>query len=218
MTATWRNAVLALAGVAGAFAIVVASGAVAHPNESPAWEREVFYAINGFPELLYWPAWVVMQLGNLLVIPIAALAAAGFRRWKLAVAILIAGAAKLKLALVVKDVWTRERPAAVVDDVIRRGDASAAGEAFVSGHAIIAFSLAVLVSPHLSKRWRVVAWCLAAGVCIGRVYVGAHLPLDVVAGGAIGCGVGMVLVWLQGLWPHRRPEERTARATGGVPA
>jgi membrane-associated phospholipid phosphatase len=213
----WRRAVVALAGVAGGAAVLLACAAVVHPNESPQWERDVFYVVNDLPEVLYWPSWVVMQLGNLLVIPAAALVAAGFRKWSLAVAILLAGVAKLQLALVVKDTWTRERPAAVIDDVIRRGDASAAGEAFVSGHAIIAFALAVLVSPHLSRRGRIVAWSLAAGVCLGRVYVGAHLPLDVVGGATIGCAVGGVLLWLQALVSHmhvRRGADAPAEGLG----
>jgi undecaprenyl-diphosphatase len=210
VSAGTRKAVLALLQAAAGAAVLVLCALAVHPNESPAFEQDVFHVVNGLPGLLYWPAWVVMQLGNLLVIPAAALVAAGFRKWRLALAILAAGVAKLQLALVVKDQWTRERPAAVIDDVVRRGDASAAGEAFVSGHAIIAFALAVLVSPYLSRRGRIVAWSLAAGVCVGRVYVGAHLPLDVVGGGAVGWAVGSVLDWLLGPWRSARPSGKAA--------
>ncbi|HEV2754571.1 MAG TPA: phosphatase PAP2 family protein [Actinomycetota bacterium] len=206
MSPAARKGALALLQAAIGVAVLVLSANAVHPNLSPAWERDVFDVVNDLPELLYWPAWVVMQLGNLLVIPAAAIAAAALRKWKLALAILLAGAAKLQIALLIKDQWTRERPAAVIDDVTRRGDASAAGEAFVSGHAIIAFSLAVLVSPYLSRRWRAVVWGLAAGVCIGRVFVGAHLPLDVVAGGAVGWAVGAVLDWALGPWWSHRPQ------------
>ena len=204
MNDTGRKALMVVAQVAVAAALLFGSAALVHPNESPGWERDLFHAINGLPELLYWPAWVVMQLGNLLVIPAAALVAAGFRKWWLALGILAAGAAKLQLALMVKDTWTRERPAAVIDDVTRRGDASAAGEAFVSGHAIIAFALAVLVTPYLTRRWRFVVWGLAAGVCVGRVYVGAHLPLDAVGGAAVGWAVGAVLDLVLGPWRQKR--------------
>ena len=213
-----RKAGMVLAQVAVAAALLFGSAALVHPNESPGWERGLFHAVNGLPELLYWPAWVVMQLGNLLVIPAAALVAAGFRKWWLALGILAAGAAKLQLALMVKDTWTRERPAAVIDDVTRRGDASAAGEAFVSGHAIIAFALAVLVTPYLTRRWRFVVWGLAVGVCVGRVYVGAHLPLDAVGGAAVGWAVGAVLDLVLGPWRQRRSStagERRAAAAAG---
>lgn len=203
MTAGVRKTVLMLVQVAAGVALLFLSAEAVHPNRSPGWEQDVFGVVNDLPQLLYWPAWVVMQLGNLLVIPAAALAAAAFRKWTLALAILLAGVAKLQLALVVKDRWTRERPAAVIDDVTRRGDASAAGEAFVSGHAIIAVALAVLVTPYLSRKWRIVVWGCAAGVGIGRIFVGAHLPLDVVGGGAVGWAVGSVLDWALGPWRAR---------------
>lgn len=209
MTAAAHKTVLMLAQVAAGTAVLFLSAAAVDPNQSPGWERAVFHVVNGLPGLLYWPAWVVMQLGNLLVIPAAALAAAAFRKWRLALAIVVVGIAKLQLALAVKDRWTRERPAAVIDDVTRRGDASAAGEAFVSGHAIIAVALAVVVTPYLSRRWRMVVWGCAAGVCIGRVFVGAHLPLDVVGGGAVGWAVGSVLDWALGPWRARTQRVET---------
>lgn len=207
MSVAAKKALATLVQVVAGVAVLLACAAIVHPGKSPSWERETFYVINGFPELLYWPAWIVMQLGNLLVIPAAALVAGVLRKWQLAVAILLAGVAKWQLALVVKDQWTRERPASVIEDVVRRGDASAAGEAFVSGHAIIAFALATLLTPYLSRRWRFVAWGLAAGVCLGRIYVGAHLPLDAVGGAAVGWAAGSLLDWLLGPWRRTRGEE-----------
>ena len=181
-------------GIAGlGVAVLFLTAQAVDPNRSPEAEQEVFYAINGLPDLIYWPVWVVMQLGNLLTIPVAAVVAFSFRRWALGAAILLAGVAKIYLSRGVKDLWTRERPAAVIDDVIRRGDASAAGEAFVSGHAVIAFALAVLVHRYVPAHRRWIPWALAATACVGRVYVGAHLPLDVVGGASLGSAVGLVL-------------------------
>ena len=178
--------------------VLIACAQFVHPNRSPALEQDIFHVFNGLPDFLYWPVWAVMQLGNLLAIPALALVALFLKRWSLAGAILLAGVAKTYLSRVVKEVWTRERPAAVIDDVIRRGDASASGEAFVSGHAVIAFALAALVHRYLppDKRW--IPWALATGVCLGRIYVGAHLPLDVIGGAALGTSVGLILRFLLG--------------------
>lgn len=167
-------------------------------NRSPAPEPAVFHVINSIPDLFYWPVWVVMQLGNLLAGPAAAVVAAIFKRFRLALALLAVTVGKLYSARIVKDLVFRERPASVIDDVTRRGDASASGQAFVSGHAIIAFAMATVAYRYLPRTWRKVAWGLAAAVCVGRVYVGAHLPLDVIGGGALGWGLGSLLNYLLG--------------------
>jgi undecaprenyl-diphosphatase len=91
---------------------------------------------------------------------------------------------------VVKAVVTRERPGTSIGaDVNLRGDVSVGGESFVSGHALLVTALAGVVGPYLPRRWRIVAWVAVALVMIGRVYVGAHNPLDVICG----AGLGLVL-------------------------
>lgn len=201
MKAGLRRTPLDLFVAAAGVGVLIACAQVVHPGRSPALERDVFHLVNDLPDFLYWPVWLVMQLGNLLAVPAVALVAVFLRRWSLAAAILLAGVGKTYLSRVVKDLWTRERPAAVIDDVIRRGDASAAGEAFVSGHAVIAFALAVLVHRYLPPKHRWIPWALATGVAIGRVYVGAHLPLDVLGGAAVGTSLGMVLRFVFGSPP-----------------
>jgi membrane-associated phospholipid phosphatase len=162
-------------------------------NEISDAEQAVFEMINGLPAFLYWPLWPFMQLGNLLVVPLAAIVAAGFRQWRLAVAILAAGGLKLFLEDVLKSLVFRERPGSVVSDVILRGDTNAAGQAFVSGHAVIVMALVTLVWPYLNRRWRIVAAALGALVAVARVYAGAHFPLDVIGGSLLGFAIGCIL-------------------------
>ena len=89
---------------------------------------------------------------------------------------------------------SRERPGTSVGpDIHVRGDVSVIGESFVSGHAVLIAALAAIVTPYLRGRWRPVPAIVVALVMIGRVYVGAHLPLDVLCGAGLGLAVGSVL-------------------------
>jgi undecaprenyl-diphosphatase len=54
----------------------------------------------------------------------------------------------------------------------------------------VAAALTVVVAAHLSTRWLIVALALGSLVILGRLYVGAHLPLDVVGGAALGAVAG----------------------------
>ena len=154
-------------------------------------EEDVFRVINGHTVLPYLVVWPIMQVGNLVAVPIAAAIAAVLRRFRLAFAILAMGFAAYFLAKLVKGFVVRGRPASVLDDVVIRGSA-ATGRGYVSGHATIATLMLVLAWPYLGKPWRWVGLGVAVFVCLARVYVGAHLPLDVVGGAALGLALGGV--------------------------
>ena len=188
-----RHLPVDLAFAAGGIALLILVALPVGPDKSPAVERSAFHIINNAPGFLYWPAWVVMQLGNLVAIPAAALVTAAFRRFRLALAILLAGLAKIETLKIVKAQVERGRPASFLANVHRRGDVSIGGQAFVSGHAVIVVALATLLHPYLDRRGRILVWSIAAVVCLARVYVGAHLPLDVIGGGALGFAIGSLL-------------------------
>jgi membrane-associated phospholipid phosphatase len=163
---------------------------VVRGGEVPAAEEGAFRALNDLPDGRYTFAWPFQQLGALLVGPVVALVALALRRYRLALAALIVTAAKLVGERAVKAVVSRERPGTSIGpDVRMRGDVHVAGESFVSGHAVLVAALAGVVTPYLRGRWRLVPWALVGGVMVGRVYVGAHNPLDVVCGAALGIAV-----------------------------
>jgi glycosyltransferase 2 family protein len=172
-----------------AMAVLILTGLHVDGNYASEAEVAVFRIINDLPSPIYWPAWLVMQLGNMIAVPAVAVVALLFRRYRLALAALIVGVGKWYSSRLLKDVFLRERPASVLSDVVLR-DAPATGQAFVSGHAVIAVGLAVVVHPYVGRKWRIAVWALALLVCVARVYVGAHLPLDVVGGAAAGWAIG----------------------------
>jgi membrane-associated phospholipid phosphatase len=159
-------------------------------NSVPDLERNVFEAVNGIPSVVpFVVVWPFMQLGNFAVVPVVAVVALVLRRYRLALAVALAGAVTYVVAKLIKKVIERGRPAAELDDVTIRGTASQ-GLGFVSGHAAVAVAITTVAWPYLGTFGRRLAAAGAAIVCIARVYVGAHLPLDVIAGVAVGLAVG----------------------------
>jgi len=65
---------------------------------------------------------------------------------------------------------------------------------FPSGHAQIAFCVATYLS-FLFKRFSPIFLSLACLIAFSRIYVGAHYPLDVIAGAAIG-SIFSYIIWL----------------------
>ena len=181
--------------------VVLAGGmVVVDDGRVPAWEVELFRAINDLPDGLYPLLWPFQQLGALIVGPVLAVIALLAGRRRLALAALLATVAKLVLERGVKAIVTRERPATSIGaDIDTRGDVHLSGESFVSGHAVLVAALVAVLTPWLPARWRIVAWVVVGGVGVARVYVGAHNPLDVVCGAALGLAIGGGLNLLLGV-------------------
>jgi undecaprenyl-diphosphatase len=184
-----RRDVLALVASLAVFAVcaVVAANGRVGPIE-----RAAFHAVNGLPDWLYQPMLVFQYLGVLAMPLVVAVGALALRRWRLAAALVLVVPLKLALERVVKVLVQRERPGTTVPDAVLRG-VHPAGLSFVSGHAIITFAIAGLLALVLPRRWAVMAFVLATLNAIARVYLGAHNPLDVVGGAAIGLAIAAVL-------------------------
>ena len=180
-----------LALEAGGALLLVAALSV-DQERVPEGEAAVFRVLNRTTVLPFVVVWPVMQLGNVLVVPASALVAAAHHRWLLAGRLLVAGTVAYRAADLVKRVWPRGRPHGLLPRVGIRG-AEARGGGFVSGHAATSTALAASAWPWLRRRDRIAVSTLAAVVGVSRVYVGAHLPLDVVGGAGLGLAVAGVV-------------------------
>ena len=204
--------------IVASLAVFAICAVVAADGQVGPVERALFRAVNGLPDWLYRPMLAFQYLGVLAMPLVVAVGALALRRWRLAAALVLVVPFKLALERVVKLLVQRERPGTTVPDAILRGVHSA-GLSFVSGHAIITFAIAGLLALVLPRRWGVVAFVLATLNAVARVYLGAHNPLDVVGGAAVGLAVAAVLDLVLDVARDRggsRAEQTTA--TGEDPA
>jgi membrane-associated phospholipid phosphatase len=163
-------------------------------------EQRAFRVVNGLPDWLYYLLWAPMQLGNLVVGTAAGLAVT----WWLGdpgLAVAVVAAMALKL---VSEKWlrrrmkehlrVRQRPGTSEPGAILRGaDVPTSGVSFPSGHVILVAAVGAVVWTGLPVGLMWVPWLSALLVALGRVYVGAHNPLDVTAGLGLGMAVGALL-------------------------
>ena len=146
-----------------------------------------------------------MQLGNLVVGTAVGLAVALVRRdARLAIAVVIAMVLKLVIERILRKrmagyLRVRQRPGTSEPGAILRGaDVPTSGPSFPSGHVILVAAVAIVLATDMPASWSWLPPLLVVLVMIGRVYVGAHNPLDVTAG----LGAGLVAGGLVALFLH----------------
>ena len=183
-----------IVAAAGLIVLVLSTAFARMPTISTA-ESRAFHLVNGLPDWLYWPLWLPMQLGNLVVgTAVGLVVAVAGRHLAVALGVLLAAALKIVTERIVRRemadyLEVRQRPGTSQVGARRRGDVPSSGPSFPSGHVILVAGVATVVAPTLIAPWASVAALAVVLVMLGRVYIGAHNPLDVTAG----LGAGLLL-------------------------
>jgi len=188
------------------------AGSTIEPDTASAFEVTVFRVFNDAPDVLYPVVWPLMQYGTFITIPVATVVALLFHKIRLAIEMAVAGVAVYQLAKLAKDAFPRGRPGAVLAEAHLRG-VPPGQQGFPSGHAAVSAALAFILFAYLPGRWRWVPLALAVIVPAGRLYVGAHFPLDVVGGACLGIAAGATATFIGGV-PARHADRRTPDDAG----
>ena len=181
-------------------AIVVGAVAGARRPTIPSAEVRAFRAVNGLPDWLFWIFWAPMQLGNLVVGAVVGLLVAwAVGSWRVAVGVVAATVAKLVVERLVRReissyLEVRQRPGTSQPGAHFRGaDVPRQGPSFPSGHVILVAAVGTVLTNELPASIVWIPFACALLVALGRVYVGAHNPLDVTAGLGAGLVIGGIV-------------------------
>jgi undecaprenyl-diphosphatase len=162
-------------------------------------EEAVFDWVNRWPDRLEEPLWLFQLVGVLGMPLLVALPALALRRCRLVAALVLLVPLKLLVhGELVKGLVQRGRPGSTIDGAVLR-DVPSTGVAYPSGHAVVIAGIVVLLAPYVRRRWLAVLIVLALLNAAARVFLGAHAPLDVVGGAAVGAAIGAVLNLLVGV-------------------
>ncbi len=204
------GAVPSLALLVGGLGLLVLSALPVDRHAVGGLEERVFRDVNDGVRFPWFAVWTVMQLGSVAVVFLVAGGALLARRPRLAATAAVAGTIAYVMGKVVRHLVFRDRPAYLLDEVIIRG-ARSLGSGYLSGHTALAVTMAVVLTPYLGRWGRWAVWVLAALVGLGRMYAGAHLPLDVVGGAALGLATGGLVSLVGGRIAAARETSRAAR-------
>ena len=126
-----------------------------------------------------------MQAGTFATVPAVSAVALLAGRRRLAASLLASGTAAWLGAKAAKPLAGRARPEGALGDVrVREGITGDLG--WVSGHMAVATTLACVGGDAVPRWARPLLLAVAAITGAGRMYVGAHLPHDVVGGAGLG--------------------------------
>ena len=196
--------------------VVLVASAVLARRGLYRWEVVTFQAINGLPGGIRPLLWVLNQYGTAITIPVASAIALLLQRWFLGLALATSGVAVYFLAKVIKTWVDRGRPAALLEEVVEREGFSPNSLGYPSGHAAVASAITIILLAYLGRPWQIAAIILAIVVPLVRMYVAAHMPLDLIGGAALGVTVASAVNLVIGVPVHGRADAIRAGPARGA--
>lgn len=153
-------------------------------------ERPVFNAINNLPAQLEGFMYGITQFGGLAALLFWCGLAWFLINRRAALTVAAGGFIAWYMAKFVKALVERGRPGDVLETVRLFGGEVFGGFGFPSGHATVAAACATILYFQVDRKYRKYLLWLVFLVGLSRMYLGAHFPLDIIGGWALGAMIG----------------------------
>ncbi len=184
----YRNPVYLLYSIV-AVPLFLLAMAIASGGAGPL-EQNTFRTVNSLSQhllILFGIASIFGTIGFAVIVSFVVMVR---KHYATALKILLASLASYYTAYALKLLDIRARPYVFLQNVQVREANSIGTYGFPSGHAAVATVLAMMAYIYLPKRWHKLITGLVIMVCLSRLYLGVHLPMDLVGGFAIGLFFG----------------------------
>jgi len=182
--------------------LFAATALLATRTELSGLEEHIFRAIYGHPGGLRVLALAVTQLGSAWVLlGFSGLLFAVRRLPNLGLQVLRNGLLAYVLTVVIKELVGRPRPAELLTNVSQH-ETVLRGLGFPSAHTALATAVVFTIWPYVPAGWRWIGVVSIGAVAWSRIYLGVHLPLDILGGLLIGVAVVLLAAYLpqKGVW------------------
>jgi membrane-associated phospholipid phosphatase len=180
---------------AGVVALAVIDRRVRRQSADP-WEVALFGVVNARLDRCRPVTGALAGAGHPVMVPVAAAVAVAAGRRDRAVRLLVSATAARGAARLLKQRYRRPRPGELIATTVVRGR-SASGYGYLSSHTAVAVALGLGGYPALPRWGRGALVVLVPLAGLSRIHAGAHLPLDVLGGAAVGLAAdaGAELAW-----------------------
>jgi membrane-associated phospholipid phosphatase len=152
-------------------------------------------------------------LGILFIVWVVLAASQLNERWELVRAAILTLILAEVMAQIGKQIASQPRPLAVIPGIDNHGyPTEPLGNAYPSAHAAAAVALIAAIWPWTRWPQRVVGVSAAILVALNRLYIGAHWPVDILGGAAIGMLAASITWLVARRWPiHRQSAPNASR-------
>lgn len=164
-----------------------------------SYEVPLFNAVNRLPEALSPFFFTFTQFGGFWALAIWFAAGWFFVNRRAGYTALYAGFLGYVISKYAKVSAGRGRPGDLLQEINLFSPEQFTGFGFPSGHATLVATCATVLYYQVEPKYRKYLLLIVFLVGLSRMYLGAHLPLDIVGGWALGAAVGALIVIIGGV-------------------